>query len=290
MRRLHARCLLVLFPVPKQFAWRLSWRLGERATTLRSVSIPSIDLNADLGEHDGDGYSRDAAILSVVSSANIACGVHAGSRSVMKRTIAMAYENGVTIGAHPGYPDRPGFGRREIGLPLDSILESFIEQTKAMIECCELEGARLRYVKPHGALYNRAARDEKLADLLAACVLSFDRNLEILGLAGSVAEAATRKRGVTFAREAFIDRGYLADGTLVPRTQAGAFVSDPQSAADRAVKIAREKKIDAVDGTLIDLEADSLCVHGDSEHALETVTAARVALEKAGFTIAPFVK
>ena len=255
-----------------------------------SVSIPSIDLNADIGEHDGDGYSRDAAILSVVSSANIACGVHAGSRSVMKQTIAMAYENGVTIGAHPSYPDRPGFGRREIGLPFDSIAESFITQIQAMIECCELEGAILRYVKPHGALYNRAARDEKLAELLTGCVLAVDESLVILGLSGSFAEAAAKKRSVTFAREAFIDRGYLSDGTLVPRTEPGALIEDPAIAAARAVKIVRDKKLEAVDGTLIDLEADSLCVHGDSERALETVTAARSALEKAGFTIAQFAK
>jgi UPF0271 protein len=260
------------------------------AGQLGSVSIPSIDLNADIGEHDGDGYSRDAAILSVVSSANIACGVHAGSRSVMKRTIAMAYENGVSIGAHPSYPDRPGFGRREIELPFESIAESFITQIQAMVECCELEGAILRYVKPHGALYNRAARDEKLADLLTGCVLAIDDSLALLGLSGSVAQTAARKRDAFFAREAFIDRGYLANGTLVPRTEKGALIADPQLAADRAVRIARDKKIEAVDGTLIDLEADSLCVHGDSEHALETVTAARTALENAGFTIAPFAK
>ncbi len=257
---------------------------------LGSVSISSIDLNADIGEHDGDGYSRDAAILSVVSSANIACGVHAGSRSVMKRTIAMAYEKGVSIGAHPSYPDRPGFGRREIGLPLDSIAESFIEQIQAMIECCELEGAILRYVKPHGAMYNRAARDDKLADLLTGCTMAVDDTLVILGLSGSFAQAAARKRSATFAREAFIDRGYMPDGSLVPRTKSGALIEDPELAADRALKIVRDKRIEAVDGSLIDIEADSLCVHGDGEHALETVTAARAALENAGFTIAPFVK
>ena len=208
----------------------------------------------------------------------------------MKRTIAMAHEKGVSIGAHPSYPDRPGFGRREMGLPLDSIAESFITQIQAMIECCESEGARLRYVKPHGALYNRAARDEKLADLLTGCVMAVDESLAILGLAESVAQAAAGKRNAPFAREAFIDRGYLPDRTLVPRTERGALIEDPQHAADRAVRIARDRKIEAVDGTIIELEADSLCVHGDGDRALETVTAARSALENAGFAIAAFAK
>jgi UPF0271 protein len=208
----------------------------------------------------------------------------------MRKTIGLAHERGVSIGAHPSYPDRPGFGRREIGLPMDAILVSFAEQVKAMMECCELEGARLRYVKPHGALYNRAARDEELAYSIVGIILSFDSSLMLLGLSGSVMETLSLRRGLSFAREAFIDRAYMADGSLVPRTENGAVVDDPQVAANRAVEIVTRKELTAIDGTRVALPADSLCVHGDSRNAIETVTIARAALEKSGYSIAPFAK
>jgi len=208
----------------------------------------------------------------------------------MRKTIALSHERGVSIGAHPSYPDRPGFGRREIGLPMDAILVSFAEQVKAMMECCELEGARLRYVKPHGALYNRAARDDELAYSIVGIILSFDSSLMLLGLSGSVMETLSLRRGLSFAREAFIDRAYMADGSLVPRTENGAVVDDPQVAANRAVEIVTRKELTAIDGTRVALPADSLCVHGDSRNAIETVTIARAALEKSGYSIAPFAK
>ena len=262
----------------------------ETRDNLGACPIPSIDLNADIGEHDGYDFSTDIAILSAISSANIACGVHAGSRSVMRRTIALAFERGVSIGAHPSYPDRPGFGRREIGLPTDAILASFVEQVESMMECCELEGARLRYVKPHGALYNRAARDEELAYLIAGLVLAVDSSLVLLGLSGSSLETAGLRRGVTVAREAFIDRSYMPDGSLVPRTADDAVINDPQLAASRAIEIVTQNTLTAIDGSRITIEADSLCVHGDSTNAIETVTAARNALEQAGYAIAPFAR
>lgn len=208
----------------------------------------------------------------------------------MRQTIALAYERGVTVGAHPSYPDRPGFGRREIGLPIDAILESFVEQVDGMIECCELEGARLRYVKPHGALYNRAARDEELADAIAEATWGVDSSLVLLGLSGSFLETAARRRGIGVAREAFIDRGYMPDGSLVPRTESGAVIDDLQLATKRALEIVTRKKLTAVDGTPIELEADSLCVHGDSSNALEIVTSARNALEQVGYRIEPFAR
>ena len=247
----------------------------------------SIDLNADIGEHDGKDYLRDTAILDVVSSANIACGKHAGSLEVMRRTVALAYERGVSIGAHPGYPDREGFGRRELDLPTDEIVESFQKQIDNMIACCEAEGARLRYVKPHGALYNRAAKDERLATLLAACVWTIDKSLVILALANGALERASRARGLVTAGEAFIDRGYLPDGTLVPRDQAGAIVDDSRLVALRAVDLANGT-VESIDGKQISIDAKSLCVHGDGDHALETVKIARSSLESAGFTIRPF--
>jgi len=247
----------------------------------------SIDLNADIGEHDGKDYSRDTAILDVVSSANIACGKHAGSLEVMRRTVALAYERGVSIGAHPGYPDREGFGRRELDLPPDEIVDSFQKQVDNMIACCEAEGARLRYVKPHGALYNRAAKDEKLASLLATCIWTIDKSLVMLALSGGALERASRARGLATAGEAFVDRGYLTDGTLVPRDQPGAIIDDSQLVARRAVDLANGV-VRSIDGNKIAISAQSLCVHGDGARALETVKIARAALESAGFTISPF--
>lgn len=254
-----------------------------------ATSIPFIDLNADLGEHDGDGFSRDLGLLAVASSANIACGGHAGSEEVMRRTIALAHERGVSVGAHPGYPDREGFGRRETGLTPDQIISSYERQLASMTSCCHAEGVRLNYVKPHGALYNRAVRDSELARLIASATVRFDSTLTMLTLPGSVLEAECRAHGLSVAREAFIDRGYLPDGTLVPRTDAGALITDVKAAAQRAVRFARDKSVIAVDGTVITVEPDSLCVHGDGAHARETITAARNSLEHAGFTIRAFV-
>ena len=248
----------------------------------------SIDLNADLGEHDGDGYSADVMLLDLVSSANIACGKHAGSLEVMRRTVALAYERGVSIGAHPGYPDREGFGRRETGLSLDTIIGSFERQIENLAACCDAEGARLRYVKPHGALYNRAARDKNLASLLAASVARIDPTLVILGLAASFLQSEARDHGLQAAAEAFIDRNYMNDGTLVPRDRQGAAIEDAELAADRALNLATTGSVRTIDGTLISIAADSLCIHGDGANALAVVRLARSRLENAGFTIAPF--
>ena len=249
---------------------------------------PSIDLNADLGEHDGDGYSSDALLLDAVSSANIACGKHAGSLEVMRRTVALAYERGVSIGAHPGYPDREGFGRRETALSLEHIVESFEKQIQNLHACCDAEGARLRYVKPHGALYNRAAKDVELARLLAASLARMDSSLVMLALAGSVLESESRLLGLSTAAEAFIDRGYMNDGTLVPRDRAGAMIENADVAAARAVRLATMRTVKTIDGSVISVNADSLCVHGDSRNALETVRLAREKLGEEGITISPF--
>ena len=254
------------------------------------TSVRTIDLNADLGEHDGDGASADSAMLDVVSSANIACGAHAGSREVMDLTVKAALSRGVAIGAHPSYPDREGFGRRELGMNLDHILASVRDQIIALSLCCSSAGARLSYVKPHGALYNRASRDAELAKALAACVAEIDSSLTMLALGGSSLEYESLNTGLSVAREAFIDRGYTSDGMLVPRGSEGAIIADVASAARRALVIARDHKIEAVDGSPFDARADSLCVHGDSPNALEIVHAARMELEAAGFTIAPFAR
>ena len=248
----------------------------------------SIDLNADIGEHDGEGYSADSLLLDIVTSASIACGKHAGSLEVMRRTVAFAYERGVSIGAHPGYPDREGFGRREIGLSLEKILDSFEIQIQNLQACCDAEGALLRYVKPHGALYNRAVKDSELAGLLAASVVRLDSSLVMLALAGSALETESRAHGLRSVPEAFIDRAYLSDGTLVPRGREGAVIEDSAVAAARAVTLATGEGVQTLDGSVIVIEAKSLCVHGDSRNALDTVRLARARLTAADFTIAPF--
>jgi UPF0271 protein len=208
----------------------------------------------------------------------------------MRQTVATARDLGVAIGAHPGYPDREGFGRREMNLDIETIADSFTSQIQRMAECCNSEAAMLRYVKPHGALYNRAVREKQLAARLAQCVAALDPTLAMLGLAGSFLESAARAAGLTAAREAFIDRGYMPDGTLVPRDKSGALIDDPEAAASRAVTMVRDGTVISVEGTLIRLAADSLCVHGDGARALESVSAARRALENAGVAILPFAQ
>ena len=251
-------------------------------------STRSIDLNADLGEHDGDRASHDAAMLDIVSSASIACGAHAGSRDVMEMTVKAAVERGVTIGAHPSYPDREGFGRKEIGIPIDEIVRSFRDQIILLEQICASSGARLAYVKAHGALYNRAARDAELAKALAECVAETNPRLAMLALSGSVLETESRNAGLSVAREAFIDRAYMADGTLMPRDRSGAVINDVSIAGARALEMAKYGAIRAYDGKRVAVPADSLCVHGDSVNAIEVVTTARRRLEEAGVTIAPF--
>ena len=208
----------------------------------------------------------------------------------MRATVAAAYERGVSIGAHPGYPDREGFGRRELDLPMTNILDSVEAQIELLAECCAIEGARLSYVKAHGALYNRAARDRETARLLAACVARFDPSLVMLALAGSELEKGSLQHGLTVAREAFIDRAYTNDGTLVPRDRAGAVIDDVEDAAKRALMMVRDKCILTIDGESIDVDADSLCVHSDSRNALATVRAARLKLEESGFNIRSFAR
>lgn len=254
--------------------------------TVQSIRI--IDLNADLGEHDGGGYAADEALLDVVSSASVACGAHAGSIDVMERTARAAMERGVSIGAHPSYPDREGFGRRALSIGLDAIVASVKEQIEALGECCSRAGASLRYVKPHGALYGRAANDPELARGLAACFRGIDARLAVLTLPDSAMESEARAAGLAVGREAFIDRAYMRDGTLVPRDLDGAVLNDPEALAARAVRIARDKSVETIDGGTITVDAQSLCVHGDSRNALEIVRLARARLEQNGFTIGPF--
>ena len=261
---------------------------GDRSQPSSEPAIESIDLNADLGEHDGDGYARDELLLRVVSSTSIACGAHAGNHRVMEETSRRAAGFGVTIGAHPSYPDREGFGRRVIEMPVAAVIESVRAQVGLLLECAARAGAAVRYVKPHGALYNRAMTDQDLATALVDCVKSVDPTLPILALPGSAMADAAASASMRVAREAFIDRAYTKDGTLVARAEPGSTIEDDEIAASRAIMLARDGLVTCMDGTVIEVHADSLCTHGDNPHALQLVTATRAALEQSGIRIAPF--
>jgi UPF0271 protein len=250
---------------------------------------PTIDLNADLGE--GFGQSRlaeDEALLDLVSSANIACGFHAGDSTTMRATVRAAASRGVTIGAHPSYPDIPGFGRRELGLSPKEIRFHVAYQLRAFREICASENARLSYVKAHGALYNRAARDASAASAIAQAISDVDPSLVLLGLAGSEMVGAARRSNLAFASEAFADRAYKSDGSLVPRSEPGAVIHDPKAAAERAITLVESNTVVTGDGTALRVVAQSLCVHGDNPDALPLLRHLRTTLDSAGITIAPF--
>lgn len=247
-----------------------------------------IDLNADLGEAFGRWRLDDVALLDVVTSASIACGFHAGDPRVMCEMVAAASARGVAIGAHPSYPDLVGFGRRELAATPAEIEADVVYQIGALSGVCAAQGARLRYVKPHGALYNRAARDAAAAQAIASAVRGVDCSLVLLALAGSEMVRAAERAGVRVAREAFIDRAYRADGTLVPRSEPGAVLGDVAVVAERALRLVRDHEVEAIDGTVLRVAPDSLCAHGDGPEALALVSAVRARLESAGIAIAPF--
>ncbi|HEX5386945.1 MAG TPA: 5-oxoprolinase subunit PxpA [Gemmatimonadales bacterium] len=251
----------------------------------------TIDLNADLGEGFGIwAPAADAELLPLVTSANIACGFHAGDPVRMRETVALAAAHGVAIGAHPGYPDLQGFGRRELDASPAEIAAYALYQVGALDAVARAAGTRVRYVKPHGALYHRLARDRDAARAFAAAIHDLDRELTVLGPEGSALLAAARSAGLEARREAFIDRGYGPDGILVPRGREGALASDPVAAAERAVRIVREGLVKAVDGTDVPVAADSLCIHGDGRHAAELLRAVRARFEAEGIAVAPFAR
>lgn len=251
--------------------------------------MATIDLNADLGEAFGIyPMPADAALLDLVTSANVACGFHAGDPQVMRRTVAAAARAGVAIGAHPAYPDLQGFGRRELGATPQEIAADVIYQIGALMGFCRAEGVPLRYVKPHGALYHRAARDADVARAIAEAVRAVDPGLWLLGPGGSELLRQGEAVGLRVAAEAFIDRAYRPDGSLVPRREPGAVIHDVAAAVEQAVELVRDGQVTAVDGTRVAVRADSLCVHGDTPQALELVRTVRARFAAAGLTLAPF--
>ncbi len=248
-----------------------------------------IDLNADMGEGFGAWtMGADQELLEYVTSANVACGFHAGDPSVIDRTVGLALRAGVAVGAHPSHFDVRGFGRREIQALPAEVERDVLYQVGALQAFARSHGGSLRHVKPHGALYNQAARDEGLSRAIARGVARVDSGLVFVGLASSAPmRRAAEAEGLRYAAEAFVDRAYSGDGHLVPRSVAGSVLADPERAAAQALEIARDGRVTAADGSRIALEADTLCLHGDNPQAVAIARAVRRALEGAGVAIAP---
>lgn len=249
----------------------------------------AIDVNCDLGESFGAWVmGDDVAMLDVVSSANVACGFHGGDPATMLATCRAARDRGVAIGAHVSYRDLAGFGRRFIDVAPADLHADVLYQLSALAGMAASVGAEVRYVKPHGALYNRIVTDEQQAAAVADAVASFPADLPVLGLPYSAIERECAQRGVRFVREAFIDRAYLADGTLVPRSRPGAVLSIDDGIAERAVRMASDGVVQSIDGESVELDAASLCVHGDSQDAVAMAVLVREALTEAGIRIEAF--
>lgn len=245
-----------------------------------------IDLNSDLGESFG-AYTMgaDEAVLGSITSANIACGFHAGDPSVMRQTIRMARAAGVAVGAHPGFPDLVGFGRRDMKVTPREAEDFILYQIAAIAGVAAAEGVRLQHVKPHGALFNMAVRDAALADAIARAVAAFDRSLILFGLPGSEILAAGRRAGLRLASEVFADRAYEPDGSLVSRQKSGAVLHDADAVVARAVRMVTDHSVVAIDGTLVPLQADTICVHGDTPGAERLTARLRAGLEAAGIEV-----
>ena len=253
--------------------------------------MTSVDLNADVGESFGRyELPGETELLGLVTSANVACGFHAGDPMVMQRTVSAASGRGVTVGAHPGYRDLAGFGRRELAATPAEIAADVVYQVGALDGFCRAAGTRVRYVKLHGALYHRAALDREAAKAVAFALRQLDGELVVLGPEGTAMLQAAQATGLGVAREAFVDRAYLPDGRLVPRSEPGAVLDDVELIAERALRMVQDRYVVAIDGTRCIVRADSLCVHGDGPHAVAIVVAVRRVFDTQGITLAPFVK
>jgi UPF0271 protein len=250
------------------------------------MSRMRIDLNADVGESFAAWtMGHDDALLPLVTSANIACGAHAGDPAVMDRTVLLCRQLGVSVGAHPGYPDLAGFGRRDLAIGADELRASLLAQIGALGAICRARGVDLRHVKAHGALYNRAARDPSLAAVIAGAVRSYSADLVLVGPPGSALLEAGDFAGLPIAAEGFADRAYEADGSLRSRQLPGAVHADPTVAAAQAVAIVRDGRVRASTGEELQLQVDTLCVHGDTPNAADIAAHVRAALDEAGVEV-----
>jgi UPF0271 protein len=249
----------------------------------------SIDLNSDLGEGFGPWrLGPDDELLNLVSSANIACGFHGGDPRIMERTVAAAAARGVGIGAHPGLPDRVGFGRREMTATPDEVRTDVLYQIGALAGFCRSTGAPLRHVKIHGALYHMAVRAPALAEAVVAAIRAYDPALPLLAQPATPLFAAAELAGLRTAREGFADRAYNADGTLVARGLSGASIVDPELAAERALRLATQGRLTAIDGSELTLTVDSICIHSDTPGAVELARAIRRRFAEAGVAVHSF--
>jgi len=244
--------------------------------------VRSIDLNADVGEGQ---QAAEAALLPLVSSANIACGVHAGDPSTMRATVALALRHGVAIGAHPGFDDREGFGRRPLHLAANEVVDLVLYQLGALEAIARAEGAALRHVKPHGALYNQAEADEGLAVAIIAGIRAFDPTLRLVGRAGSAMQQAAQAVGHPFTAEAFADRRYRADGSLQPRSEPQAVLVDPDAVADQVRSLVTDGEVLAGDGSRVAVAFETLCLHGDTPGSAALAARVRQELGTLGVSV-----
>jgi UPF0271 protein len=247
------------------------------------MASATIDLNCDMGE----GAGSDEALMPFVSSVNVACGVHAGDPATIRATALLAKRHGVAVGAHPSYPDRAGFGRTAMARTPEEVRADVTSQVQAVRAACGELGIPLVHVKPHGALYNSAAQDPALARAIAEAVLAIDPGLVVVCLAGSPMAAVVRGLGLACAEEAFADRGYTPAGTLVPRGRPGALIEDPEAVAARVSAMARERRVIAADGTDVRVNADTICLHGDTPDAPALAAAIRARLARDGVAVRP---
>ena len=245
-----------------------------------------VDLNCDLGESFGPyTLGDDRGVMGSITSANIACGAHAGDPGVMRLTVRLALESGVAVGAHPGFSDRAGFGRREIAMRPGEVEDLVLVQIGALAAVARAEGDRLRHVKAHGALYNMAARNRALADAIARATASVDSSLILFGLSGSALIDAGRAAGLRVASEVFADRAYTAEGALAPRGEPGSVIEDPAQVVERALAMVRDGAVAAMTGERVPLAADTICVHGDTPGAAALARRLRAGLEAAGVEV-----
>lgn len=245
-----------------------------------------VDLNSDLGESFGDwNMGRDTNIIPLVTSANVACGFHAGDPTTMAKTAALCAQHGTAMGAHPGFPDLVGFGRRNMNVSPEDVRNMIIYQVGALKAFAKAAGIHLQHVKPHGALYNMAAKDPALAEAICKGIQACDDSLILLGLAGSQMIAKAKELSLPYASEVFADRAYEDDGTLVARTKPGSMITDEDEAVARVIRMIKEHKVTSITGKDIEICPDSVCVHGDSEKALLFVEKIRKAFTAEGITV-----
>jgi 5-oxoprolinase (ATP-hydrolysing) subunit A len=249
----------------------------------------NIDLNCDMGE----GYDSDALILPYITSVNIACGYHAGDMDTMKRTVEAALQNNVVIGAHPSYPDRENFGRKDlvwISLRPEDLPRIIEEQLVVLQEICKEFGTKLHHVKPHGALYNRMVWDECVSDFVSQTIQEFDPALILYGLSESMMQKSAETYGLQYVHEVFADRSYQPDGSLTPRTQANALIEDTNECLRQVMTMIQESKVRTITGEQIPIRAETICLHGDGDHAVEFARAIHVKLRENNITLKPPAK